>query len=343
MPEISKNEFQTRLLSAVTGLASPEILQETQPNMAIRDGSPVTVSTPNNTSLQSDRVVEPSVQQKHQEDYNTGVASKPTHNAQTSNRPRLSLSKEVPQSQLTVKQEKAGQVQVAKSHACISSHDSADIAAGVKQKSPAPRGPPDQYRLQVRLFDGRSVRSSFAPTQTIHSDVRPWLDHQMDTEQKPYNLKHILTPLPSCTISVSEESLTLEELGLGSTANLVMVPVASYIDAYSTAGSSLPVRGMTAVYNILSSAASTATGYVGSLVGYGPRGSTASGNGSSTAKPDPLYPDSSGAQGLRVHRPVIRTLRDRENNDNDSQLYNGNQVSCSYHTKAQSVGSSFIS
>lgn len=311
--------------------------------MAIRDDGPVTASTPHSASPQSDRVVNPSIQQKHQADYNTGVASKSDQNAQTSNRSGIPLAKEFPQNQATVKQEQTGQVQVAKSNGCIASEDSTNIAAGVKQKSPAPRGPPNQYRLQVRLFDGRSVRSSFAPTQTIHSDVRPWLDHQMDTEQKPYNLKHILNPLPSCTLSVSEESLTLEELGLGSTANLVMVPVASYTDAYSTAGSSLPVRGMAAAYNIVTSAASAATGYVGSLVGYGPTGSTASGNGSSPAKPDPSYPGSTRAQGLRVHKPVIRTLRDRESDDNDSQFYNGNQVRCSYHTKVQLDGSPLIS
>jgi UBX domain. len=59
-----------------------------------------------------------------------------------------------------------------------------------------PRGPPTEYRLQVRLFDGSSVRSSFTPTQSIRNDVRAWLDQKMEDDNRPYNLKHILTPLP---------------------------------------------------------------------------------------------------------------------------------------------------
>ena len=188
-----------------------------------------------------------------------------------------------------------------------------------KPKPPVPRGPPQEYRLQVRLFDGSSVRSTFTPKQTIGKDVRSWLDQQMIDDNRPYNLKHILTPLPSRTLSVSEESQTLEKLGLGSTANLVMVPVQSYTSAYAASASSLPVRGVSAVYNVASSVASTATSFVGSFLGYGqteaPREPEAS---SSQPAPTPRNTRSSG--------PNIRTLHDQRNDGRDSQLYNGNQV-----------------
>jgi hypothetical protein len=188
-------------------------------------------------------------------------------------------------------------------------------------KPAAPRGPPTQYRLQVRLFDGRSVRSSFTPTQSIKNDVRPWLDQQMEDDNRPYNLKHILNPLPNETLSVSQESLSLRDLGIGSTANLIMVPVSTYTEAYSAAGS-LPVRGISAMYNMASSAATTATGLVSSFLGYG---SAPPATGSSSSAPEsanaPQRPQQAG--------PNIRTLRDQQDGRGNSQLYNGNQV-CIY-------------
>lgn len=181
------------------------------------------------------------------------------------------------------------------------------------------RGPPTEYRLQVRLFDGSSVRSSFTPTQSIRNDVRAWLDQKMEGDNRPYNLKHILTPLPSETLSVAQESQTLRDLGLGSTANLVMVPVSTYTEAYSAAGS-LPVRGISAVYNLASSAASTATGLVGSFLGYG---STAPASDATTSSASPATGNS---QRPRTTGPNIRTLRDQQDGRGNNQLYNGNQV-----------------
>ncbi|KAJ6026823.1 uncharacterized protein N7446_004577 [Penicillium canescens] len=187
-------------------------------------------------------------------------------------------------------------------------------------KPAIPRGPPAQYRLQVRLFDGSSVRSSFKPTQSIRNDVRPWLDQQMEGDNRPYNLKHILNPLPSETLSVTQESQTLQNLGIGSTANLVMVPVSTYTEAYSAAGS-LPVRGISAVYNLASSAASTATGLVGSFLGYGSSAPANDAGPSTSSSPAP-----GSNSRTRNPGPNIRTLRDQQNERGDSQLYNGNQL-----------------
>lgn len=194
-----------------------------------------------------------------------------------------------------------------------------------KPKPPVPAGPPSQYRLQVRLFDGRSIRSSFSPTQTIRGDVRPWLDQHMVEDHRPYNLKHILTPLPSRTLSVTEESQTLQDLGLGSTANLVMVPVQSYTEAYSAAGS-LPARAVSGVYNAMSSVAGTATGLVGSFFGYG--------TGAPANEPAPSpSPSTENSRRPRPSGPNIRTLRDQQDDRGNSQLYNGNQV-CGFHACA---------
>ncbi|OJI83354.1 hypothetical protein ASPTUDRAFT_44710 [Aspergillus tubingensis CBS 134.48] len=188
-----------------------------------------------------------------------------------------------------------------------------------------PPSPPKQYRLQVRLFDGSSVRSSFTPTQTIRNDVRPWLDGQME-ERSPYNLKHILTPLPNRTLTIADEEQTLAELGLGSSANLVMVPIQSYTEAYSGAGASLPVRAVSSAYGLVSSAVGTATGLVGSFFGYG----TTQSSGNEAAPAASTAPSGSSDAGRRrvnaSRGPIIRTLRDAQNEGDDRQFYNGNQL-----------------
>ncbi|XRM43207.1 hypothetical protein ABZX51_006404 [Aspergillus tubingensis] len=188
-----------------------------------------------------------------------------------------------------------------------------------------PPSPPKQYRLQVRLFDGSSVRSSFTPTQTIRNDVRPWLDSQME-ERSPYNLKHILTPLPNRTLTIADEEQTLAELGLGSSANLVMVPIHSYTEAYSGAGASLPVRAVSSAYGLVSSAVGTATGLVGSFFGYG----TTQSSGNEAAPAASTAPSGSSDAGRRrvnaSRGPIIRTLRDAQNEGDDRQFYNGNQL-----------------
>ncbi|GLA29519.1 hypothetical protein ACMYSQ_003966 [Aspergillus niger] len=185
--------------------------------------------------------------------------------------------------------------------------------------------PPKQYRLQVRLFDGSSVRSSFTPTQTIRNDVRPWLDSQME-ERSPYNLKHILTPLPNRTLTIADEEQTLAELGLGSSANLVMVPIQSYTEAYSGAGASLPARAVSSAYGLVSSAVGTATGLVGSFFGYG---TTQSSGNEAAPAPGTASSGSNDAGRRRVNAsrgPIIRTLRDAQNEGDDRQFYNGNQL-----------------
>ncbi|PWY82254.1 hypothetical protein BO70DRAFT_336703 [Aspergillus heteromorphus CBS 117.55] len=188
------------------------------------------------------------------------------------------------------------------------------------------RSSPNQYRLQVRLFDGRSVRGSFTPTQTIRADVRPWLETQMEDEKHPFNLKHIITPLPSRTITIAEEERTLEDLGLGSTATLVMVPIQSYTEAYAGSAASLPARAASSAYGLVSSAVGTATGLVGSLFGYGPappanEAAPSTSASRSTSADGGSRPRPSGSRG-----PVIRTLSDQRNERDDKQFYNGNQL-----------------
>ncbi|KAL2009169.1 hypothetical protein VTN00DRAFT_7363 [Thermoascus crustaceus] len=207
-------------------------------------------------------------------------------------------------------------------------------AAGIDESSVTQKAPgsrhvvTEEYRLQVRLFDGSSVRSSFSPLDTIHDGVRPWLDRQCADGTRPYTLKHILTPLLNRPIMISEEKKTLADLGLGPNANLVMVPVQSYFQAYAAAGPSFALRGLYAGYNILSRAIGTVAGMVSSFLGYSP-------NGVAVPIRTATLSSASFAQrsdnGLNSQRSVSRganitTLKDRPDEQNNDQFYNGNQL-----------------
>ncbi|KAL4821079.1 hypothetical protein BDW67DRAFT_77231 [Aspergillus spinulosporus] len=181
--------------------------------------------------------------------------------------------------------------------------------------------PPSQYRLQVRLFDGSSVRSTFSPLHTIRSDVRPWLDNQLE-ERRPYNLKLIMTPLPNKTLTIAEEDLALRELISGSTATFVMVPIKTYTEAYSDSGS-LPVRAVSSAYGLVTSAVGGAVGYIGSFIGYSPN--TASSSQSASPQSRESQTSADATRRPRQWGANIRTLGDQLDGQ-DSQFYNGNQL-----------------
>ncbi|KAJ5738362.1 hypothetical protein N7493_001517 [Penicillium malachiteum] len=338
VPELSKHDFQTRLASAVKDqrdLACPRSQSRDQIGSEAATGSPVspsrnvTISIPNTTSAQhtytsSQTASTINTPVKKSSDFNKSSEKNAGHDITTPT--RTSSKIRLPKGKQAQRSTEEKEIERIPPRPLISSSDRTSVSPleNIRPKPPVTRGPPSQYRLQVRLFDGTSVRSSFSPTQTICSDVRLWLDQQMNSEQRPYNLKHILTPLPSHTLSVSDESLTLQELGLGSTANLVMVPVSSYIEAYSTPGSSFPFRGVSAAYNMVASVANTASGVVGSLIGNSWIGSNTSDTGSSLRQGEYVSPIST--QRSRVIGPNIRTLRENHFTENDKQFYNGNQL-----------------
>ncbi|KAJ6032311.1 hypothetical protein N7540_003043 [Penicillium herquei] len=337
VPELSKHDFQTRLANAVKdqrdlagaqSQARDEIGDRAATGTTVSPSQNVAISIPNTTSVQhtytsSQTASATNTPMKKSSDFNSSEKNAGhdiTAQTRTSSKVQLSKGKQVQPSTEEKEIDSVPPIPQISS----SCKTSVSPLENVKPKPPVARGPPSQYRLQVRLFDGSSVRSSFAPNQTIRSDVRLWLDQQMDSEQRPYNLKHILTPLPSYTLSVSDESLTLQELGLGSTANLVMVPVSSYIEAYSTTGSSFPFRGISAAYNMVASVANTASGVVGSLIGNSWIGSNTSDTGSVLSQGESVSPSST--QRSRVMGPNIRTLRENHITENDKQFYNGNQL-----------------
>lgn len=196
-----------------------------------------------------------------------------------------------------------------------------NTTVGAAEKKRPTRNPVSDYRLQIRLFDGSSVRTSFPPSATISKDVRPWLDSQRSDGSQPYNLKHILTPLPNRTISVAEEERALEELELGPTASLVMVPVPSYIEAYAPSGmaNSLPGRVISSGYGLVSGVVGGVTGMVGGILGYGSSSTQPAATSESTV-------DQSASRAKNGQTIHIRTLHDQRDDHDKNEFYNGNTL-----------------
>lgn len=333
MPDVSKDEFRNRLTAAIddseTGSQAPapsvaqqlpQQPQETNPAPAPEPAmTPPARSAPTSeTPSMPEQVSRDTPENKSSEKgkkpvYIAGSQSQPRNQEGNKHRPSPIESREKSQEKDT------------KGKAPVRAPKKEKLADEPPVRPPTqPAGPPTQYRLQVRLFDGSSVRSTFSPTQTIHKDVRPWLDSQLE-EKKPYNLKHILTPLPNKTLTITEEDQTLRELITGSTATFVMVPIKTYIEAYSESGS-LPVRALSSAYGLVTSVISETVGYVGSFVGYAQN--TVAPSHPEPAQPSESQPSTDSTRRPRPWGPNIRTLRD-QGSEQDSQFYNGNQVGCS--------------
>lgn len=200
--------------------------------------------------------------------------------------------------------------------------------------------PPSQIRLQVRLLNGTPIRNTFTPTQTISSAVRPWIEAQYpDAANTPYNLKLILTPLPSRQLSVSEEEKALGEVDLGgSSASLVMTPVRTYSESYAQSGAeswtALPVKGLYAGIGLLSSAVGGVASGVGRFLGIG-RDPDAPGviggrqGGASEQEEEKEEEEDETVQRQRQQQQRESRIRTLDRKD-ENQFYNGNSLDFEY-------------
>jgi len=169
--------------------------------------------------------------------------------------------------------------------------------------------------LQIRLFDGSTIRNRFPSSASLRKDVRPWIDEKMTVDQ-PYNFKQVLTPLPNKNIETSEEEGTLQFLC--PSATLILVPIPAYTSAYE-GGSGLVSRSVSAGYGLVSSGVGMVTGLLGGFLGG--RG----GGGAETAAEEHRQaPASASSPNTSIN---VRTLRDQQPSRDDQQFYNGNAVS----------------
>jgi hypothetical protein len=198
----------------------------------------------------------------------------------------------------------------------------------------------EKVHLNVRLFDGRTVRSTFPRTAKLQDDVRRWIDQEFIAQAEqpgqkhpPYLFRQILAPLPSKELTMSEEDQTLGDIDLAPSATLVLIPVKGYIDAYSGDGDGIVGSATGAVTGLVAGVfglAGSALGFVGSTVssvlgggagtGQQPSESNAAGRSLGDAGPEQTEPSTTN---LRV-----RTLADqRAGEPRSQQFYNGNQAS----------------
>lgn len=175
--------------------------------------------------------------------------------------------------------------------------------------------------IQIRMFDGSTIRNRFPSEDTLRAQIRPWVDKQKSDSDFPYTFKHILTPLPNRTLSISDEEEDLQSLGLTPSATLVIVPVQGYTAAY-TGGQGIVSRGASAGYNVVSAGAGLVTGALGMFLGLG----QATSQEDRPATPETTTQASAESDARGTGSGVnIRTLRDQQDRE-DHQFYNGNQV-----------------
>jgi len=174
--------------------------------------------------------------------------------------------------------------------------------------------------LQVRLFDGSTVRSRFSSQGNLRKDVRPWIDEKQ-VGDVPYTFKLVLSPFPNKNIETSEEEQSLQSLGLTPSATLIIVPVDGYTSAYEGASPGYLSRGVSAGYGLVSGVVGTVAGVLGSFLGGG------GGNGGGSGHHENI-PSTATAP---ITSGRVRTLVDRENRGrDDQQFYNGNAVRSSF-------------
>ena len=218
------------------------------------------------------------------------------------------------------------------------------------RSNPSTRGSQaPNVNLNVRLFDGRTIRSVFPRTATLEKEVREWVDEEfskLDANDPnvqnqalpPYFFRHILAPQPSRELSAGDENQTLGDIDLAPSATLVLVPVKGYTDAYSGSGSNLLAGTRTGLvsgaFGLLSSTVGYAGGILGSFLGTGAAApqpnqgqAVGGGSGSGSGSGSERQSDRSRSERDEQGNIRVRTLADqRVREPRDQQFYNGNQV-----------------
>ncbi|CAM1501622.1 Fc.00g036060.m01.CDS01 [Cosmosporella sp. VM-42] len=183
-----------------------------------------------------------------------------------------------------------------------------DVAASLvnapESKMPSSRTT-EMTALQVRLFDGSTLRSRFKTASPL-KDVRTWVDENRADGPLPYTFKQLLTPHPNKIIDETEEIQNLGELGLSPSSTLILAPVQKYVSAYDGSGNVFS-RFIGFILSIFS--------WFFGLLGLG--GGRGAGGPSSS-----IDQDTPGSQDRN------RRVRGFQNPDDrpDQQLYNGNSL-----------------
>ncbi|KAF4952597.1 hypothetical protein FGADI_6669 [Fusarium gaditjirri] len=155
--------------------------------------------------------------------------------------------------------------------------------------------------LQVRLFDGSTLRNRFKTTAHL-KEVRQWVDENRGDGSQPYTFKQVLTPLPNKNIDETEEGKPLGDLGLFPSSTLVLIPVKKFTTAYD-GSQGIVSRFIGFILSIFT--------WIFSLFGGGDERTGHRG-------PTSDAPTSSSER--------VQSFQNRRDQQRDQQLYNGNSL-----------------
>ncbi|KPM34178.1 hypothetical protein AK830_g12400 [Neonectria ditissima] len=184
-----------------------------------------------------------------------------------------------------------------------------DVAASLvnapESKLPSTSKASEITALQVRLFDGSTLRSRFKTASPL-KDVRKWVDENRTDGSLPYTFKQILTPLPNKTIDETEDGKSVGELGLSPSSTLVLIPVKKFSSAYDDSSQNIVSRFIGLILGIFS----WFLGLFGSGEGRAPASGAASNEDPAESSQD---------------RSRIQSFQNQDRL-RDQQLYNGNSL-----------------
>ncbi|UKZ74174.1 hypothetical protein TrVFT333_001833 [Trichoderma virens FT-333] len=195
--------------------------------------------------------------------------------------------------------------------------DDAAASANAKlSKLPSTTRVSEMASIQVRLFDGSTIRSRFKTASSL-KEVRRWVDENRGEGNAPYTFKQVLTPLPNKNIDATEEGKTLGELGLVPSSTLVLIPVQKYSSAYSAAEQqpkSFFSKFLAMILGFFT--------WLLSLVGLGGSGQREAAAGDRGQGRE----GTSDAAARTASEERNRRVRGLQNLQRDHQLYNGNSL-----------------
>lgn len=171
----------------------------------------------------------------------------------------------------------------------------------------------DRCNLQIRLFDGSTIRTQFKSDATLSKDVRDWIDEDRTDGDAPYTFRIVLTPLPNKAIEPAEESESLLSLGLAPSATLVLVP-SKHALAY-TRSNGFIWQTLAYILGIFGAGYGLITSVFGGFTGM------FSGRGGNRQEGIAMQNLASGRSASR-----IRGFQNADDQRRDAQLYNGNSV-----------------
>lgn len=204
----------------------------------------------------------------------------------------------------------------AREEAKLSRMTSADAAAEdvVAPSQSKPLNLEGTCKLQIRLFDGSTVRGQFPASQRLDPDIRRWIDEtpSMADSGVGYAFKVIQTPAPSRTIDVGEEAQTLGELGLAPSATLVLVPAKKQTaGAYASDGGNVLSRILVFIF-----------GFLGTIMTFFTSLLSTAGTPAGVHGTDQEQHAMTSGHDQRPKTGIDRARQRRE----DQQYYNGNSV-----------------